>query len=126
MATTKKSSTVQPETLAAYDKLIATIPGVERKGDTVPYTSLNGNMFSHLQPDGALALRLPNDTLEEFLKKFKTERAVSYGIIRKEYANVPIALLKKTSDLKPYFLASYEYTASLKPKATTKPKKKGK
>src|SRR5580692_12726071 len=30
------------------DKLIATNPSIERKGDANPYTSLNGNMFTLL------------------------------------------------------------------------------
>jgi hypothetical protein len=34
--------------LALYEKLVATNPNVERKGDSVPYTSLNGHMFSYL------------------------------------------------------------------------------
>jgi len=35
---------------ASYDKLIAASPGVERKGDTNPYTAHNGNMFTTLHP----------------------------------------------------------------------------
>jgi len=35
------------EKLELYEKLVATNPNVERKGDTVPYTSLNGHMFSY-------------------------------------------------------------------------------
>jgi len=34
--------------LALYEKLVATNPKVERKGATMPYTSLNGHMFSLL------------------------------------------------------------------------------
>jgi hypothetical protein len=37
---------------ALYDKLIATIPEIERKGDANPYTSLNGNMFTLLHQSG--------------------------------------------------------------------------
>ena len=37
-----------PDKVALYEKLVATNPKVERKGDTVPYTSLNGRMFSYL------------------------------------------------------------------------------
>ena len=33
---------------ALYDKLIATIPEIERKGDANPYTSLNDNVFTLL------------------------------------------------------------------------------
>jgi hypothetical protein len=40
--------------LELYEKLIATNPSVERKGATVPYTSVNGNMFSYLSKEGKL------------------------------------------------------------------------
>jgi hypothetical protein len=33
-----------PDKVAPYEKLMATNPGVERKGGTVSYTSVNGNM----------------------------------------------------------------------------------
>jgi hypothetical protein len=41
--------------LALYEKLVATNPKVERKGATMPYTSLNGHMFSLLTRAGWLA-----------------------------------------------------------------------
>ena len=47
------------ETVALYEKLVATNPKVERKGAMLPYTSVNGNMFSLLTKSGTLALRLP-------------------------------------------------------------------
>jgi len=58
--------------VAQYDKLIATIPKIERKGDANPYTSLNGNMFTLLHQSRTLAIRLPEDKREEFLKKYQT------------------------------------------------------
>lgn len=36
------------ERLAFYDRLIAANPNFERKGKTMPYTSVNGHMFSQL------------------------------------------------------------------------------
>jgi hypothetical protein len=126
MPTAKKSSNIAPDTLAAYDKLIATVTGVVRNGDTIPYTSLNGHMFSYILPDGSLALTLPEPSPGAFLKKYKTEHPVSYGVIKKDCAQVVPALLKKTSELRPDFIESYNYTASLKPKPTTKAKPKRK
>ena len=38
--------------LELYEKLVATNPRVELKGDTMPYTSLNGHMFSVLTKGG--------------------------------------------------------------------------
>ena len=43
--------------LSNYERLVATIPGVERKGKTMPYTSVNGNMGSYLPKSGRLALK---------------------------------------------------------------------
>lgn len=108
------------ENLALYEKLIATNPNVERKGAKFPYTSLNGHMFSFLTEEGVMALRLPTEEREEFLKKYKTELSVRYGTVMKEYVVVPHKLLKKTDELKEYFEMSYTYVGSLKPKPTKK------
>src|SRR3974390_2008821 len=88
--------------LELYDKLVATIPKLERKGDKVPYTSLNGHMFSYLGKTGELALRLPETEREAFIKKYKTKLCELYGVVQKEYVIVPEPLLKKTKELKPY------------------------
>ena len=118
-----KAPAERSENLALYEKLVATIPGVERKGATVPYTSRNGHMFSYLTKSGELALRLPEKERESFLTKYKTKLCEAYGIVQKEYVVVPNPLLAKTSDLKKYFSLSYEWVGSLKPKPTTrKPK----
>lgn len=69
--------------LALYEKLIATNPAVERKGATHPYTSVNGNMFSYLHPSGRMALRLPPEQREEFLKTYKTTLFAAYGTVQK-------------------------------------------
>jgi TfoX/Sxy family transcriptional regulator of competence genes len=106
--------------LAWYEKLVATNPKVERKGATMPYTSLNGHMFSLLTKEGWLALRLPSEAREAFLKKYQTKLCVQYGTVMKEYVEVPDALLKKTQELRKYFDQSYAYVGSLKPKPTTK------
>jgi hypothetical protein len=117
---TKKESAIPAATIAFYDKLISTIKGIERKGDTVPYTSMNGHMFSYLTKDGSLALRLPKDAIEDFLTQYKTKLCEAYGIVQKEYAIVPDSLLKNTAELKKHFAMSYNYVASLKPKPTKK------
>jgi hypothetical protein len=119
----KKEKKIALDKVALFDKLIATNPNVERKGDTNPYTSCNGNMFTHLTPEGVFAIRLPEKEREVFIKKYKTKLQQSYGVIRKEYVVVPDSLLKKTNELKIYFDISYEYAKTLKPKPTTKNKK---
>jgi hypothetical protein len=117
-----KKSANPPEKVALYDKLIATNPNIERKGDNNPYTSLNGNMFTLLNPPGHLAIRLPEAERDKFIKKYKTKLFEAYGVVMKEYVAVPDSLLPKTKELAPYLVLSYEYAKTLKPKATKKTK----
>jgi len=112
------------ERVEFFNKLVATLPEAIRKGDTMPYTSLNGNMYSYVSKDGFLALRLGATDREVFLEKYNTTLVYAYGIIQKEYVTVPDSLLMKTDELKPYFEMSYQYASSLKPKPTSKGKKK--
>jgi len=115
----KKPASDEPETL--YDKLIAAIPAIERKGDANPYTSLNGNMFTLLH-QSRLAIRLPEDEREKFLKKYRTTLFEAYGAVMKEYVAVPDDLLPKTKELKKYLELSFAYAKTLKPKPTKKSK----
>jgi len=116
MATQKPKSNIPQEIIDLYAKLVKTNPQVELKGATVPYTSHNGHMFSYLEKDGSMGLRLPADELEKFLKKYNTTLFKSYGIIKKDFATVPDKLLKNTKELKKYFDISFEYVKTLKPK----------
>jgi hypothetical protein len=119
----KAARAAPSEKLELYEKLVATNPSVERKGAAVPYTSLNGHMFSYLSKEGKLALRLPPAEREAFLKKYKARLCQAYGIVQPEYVEVPDSLLSATSELKKFFDCSYRYVSSLKPKPTTKKKK---
>ena len=123
MSTPKKPD-IPADKLALYDKLIATHPEIERKGAANPYTSLNGHMFSLLLgPRGVMALRLPEDEREKFLKKYDTTLYEAYGAVMREYVTVPDALLKNTKVLEKYLAVSYAYVKTLKPKPTTKKKR---
>ena len=108
--------------LALYEKLVATNQQVDRKGASMPYTSLNGHMFSFLAKDGRMGLRLPSGGRESFIEKFSTELMVQYGAVMKEYVVIPDRMLENTDELKGYFDQSYEYIGSLKPKPTRKKK----
>ena len=119
----KTTATARSDKLALYEKLVATNPDVERKGATVPYTSVNGHMFSYLSKEGKLALRLPEEDREAFLKQYKARLCEAYGVVQREYVEVPDSVLASTRELKRFFDASYRYVSSLKPKPTTRKKK---
>lgn len=112
------------EKVELYNKLVASHPDAVRKGDTIPYTSLNGHMYSFLSKADEVALKLPAEERKKFIEKYKTKLAENYGIVQKEYVVVPDSLLDKTDELKLYFDMSYAYVGTLKPKATIKSKKK--
>jgi hypothetical protein len=93
-----KKGPIPAEKIAPYERLLATIPGLERKGADNPCTSLNGNMFSLLlSPTGRMALRLSTDDREQFLRKYKTTLFEAHGAVMKEYVTVPDALLRTRS-----------------------------
>jgi hypothetical protein len=115
-ASAKKKSAIPAEKLELYEKLVAAVPGIKRKGDVHPYTSENGHMFSYLDQSGVMGLRLPEVELAAFLKKYKTGLFESYGVVKKDWAKVPDGLLGKTKELSKYLGISFEYVRTLKAK----------
>ena len=116
----KATHAIPAQRVALYERLVATLPGVERKGASMPYTFVNGNMFSFLAADGSLALRLPEDERETFMKEHETGLVLQHGAVLKDYVRVPDALLSNTRAMKRCFALSYAYVQTLKPKATKK------
>ena len=103
-----------------YNKLIASNPAIERKGATIPYTSNQGHMFTLLTKEGEVGIRLPEKQREKFIKKYKTRLIESYGVVMKEYVQVPEKLLNDTKTVSKYLEISLAYIKSLKPKPTKK------
>ena len=120
----EKPTISRDELITCFDQLVAAHPPAERKGATMPYTSLNGHMYSYFTKDNFLALKLPETERAEFLIQYQTTLVQQYGIIQKDYVTVPATLLQNTLELLPWFIISYNYVSTLKPKPTTKAKKK--
>lgn len=119
----KAKITIPEDILNNYDKLIAMVPEIVRRGATCPYTSLNGNMFTSLTKDGRLGIRLSKEDMNEFIENYNAILFVSYGATMKGYVEVPNDLLERTEELLPYLEKSFEHAKTLKAKATTKKKK---
>ena len=105
------------EAKARYVELVGTVGEASLKGARIPYTSMNGNMYSYLGENG-VGLRLPADVREEFLGKYRTTLYHAYGIVQQEYVTVPPDLLARTDELAPYFRVSFDYAKTLRPKPT--------
>jgi TfoX/Sxy family transcriptional regulator of competence genes len=113
-----------PEKIALFDQLLATHPaGIERKGKNMIYTSVNGHMFTYLDSDGVLGIRMSKEDQAAFVEKYKTGPYLQYGATMRGYVTVPDSLFQDTEALKPYLEQSYNYITSIEPKPTTKKKK---
>lgn len=107
------------ENLAIYDNIVSKCKGFERLGKTMPYTSANGYMFSMLNKDGELGIRLPKESAKKFMEKHNTGIYKSYGSVVKDYVLIPEELLSNTRLLAKTLQESFEYVMSL-------PSKRGK
>ncbi len=119
----KASKEVPADKLALFDKLVDTHPDIERKGKNMPYTSMNGHMYTIMTKEGVLGIRLSKEDRAAFIEQYDSTLLKNYGAVMKEYVTVPDDLLHRTDELKPYLEKSYSYIKSLKPKPTTRKKK---
>ena len=86
----------------------------------MPYTSMNGNMYSFVAKEGYVAIRLSEEDKQEFMDKYNAGPAISYGATMRGYVHVPDKVLKKTDELSSYMKKSHEFAKTLKPKPTKK------
>lgn len=104
------------ENLILYDKIIAANTRLERKGKSMPYTSANGYMFTLLNKDGEIGIRLSKQSCERFMKEHNTTIYKSYGAVMKDYVLVPEDVLKNDDLIQAYLNESLDYVMSLPPK----------
>lgn len=94
---------------------------VERAGDAVkgaknPYTSHNGHMFSFLDPEGTMAIRLSDELANEFLSIYESGPVTQYGSVMRGYLSVPDDLLSDTYELASWLTKSHDWIGTLAPK----------
>ncbi len=107
------------EALEKYSAVVAASGhDVGVKGAKNPYTSLNGHMFSFLDGDGMMALRLSDEMGEEFRTQYDSGPVTSYGSVMRGYCSVPQDLLDNTEELAVWFDRAHEWIDSLPPKPT--------
>ncbi|MEL6535405.1 MAG: hypothetical protein AAFQ98_08340 [Bacteroidota bacterium] len=118
----KTSSTIPPDKIALYEKLLATDGRMEMKGKKFRYTSVNGHMFTYLDPTGCLGIRMSKEDQKAFGDLYGSEPYIQYNSVMRDYVKVPDDLFLDTETLAPWLTKSYSYITSLPPKPTTKKK----
>ena len=114
-----KRVTAPADTVELYERLIASVEGVERRSNFgSAYTAVNGNMYSMISKHGVVGIRLPEPDRSAFLVAFGTElfRGDPAWPPARELVAVPDWLLRDTDAARPYLERGYRYVASLKPK----------
>ncbi len=108
-----------PDALERYAAVVEQA-GEAVKGAKNPYTSRNGHMFSFLDVDGAMALRLSDELSDGFVSKYESGPVIQYGSVMRGYVSVPDDLLSDTEELSSWFEKAYVWIGTLEPKATKK------
>ena len=108
-----------PDALERYVSVVEE-GGEVVKGAKNPYTSRNGHMFSFLDADGTMAVRLSDDLADVFLSRYDSGPVTQYGSVMRGYVSVPDGLLSDTEELGSWFTKAYEWIGTLEPKATKK------
>ncbi|MCD2259188.1 hypothetical protein [Psychroserpens luteolus] len=104
------------EQLKFYDSIVEQCPDFERKGKKMIYTSANGYMFTLLNKDAEIGIRLSKASQEAFKEKYNATEYRSYGAVMRDYVKVPEALYTEIQLLVDYFNESYNYVMTLPPK----------
>lgn len=102
--------------LEFYDSIVAECPNFERKGKKMIYTSANGYMFTLLNKDSEIGIRLSKESQKAFKETYNATEYRSYGAVMRDYVKVPEALYANKQLLVDYFNESYGYVMSLEPK----------
>ncbi len=112
-----KPDRVPEDKLELYKALIATHPDIELKGGVkLPYTSVNGHMFSSLTKDGRVGLRLSADDRQVLIDEYGAIPFRNYGANIKDHVELPGALLANPEVAAPFLAKALKYTLTLKPK----------
>ncbi len=113
------------EKIKIYNELCASSTKFERKGKTMPYTSANGYMFSLLNKEDEIGIRLSKESQASFKEKYNATIFKSHGAVMRDYVKIPDELLHSDRKLIENLLdESFEFVMSLPPKPTTKKAKK--
>lgn len=104
------------EVIKVYAEVIALNPNFELKGKNNPYTSANGYMFSQINKNGELGIRLSREATAEFDEAYGAQPFLSYGAKMREYVLVPDKVLDDSKTLGYFLQKGFEHVMSLPPK----------
>ena len=113
---------MRDKVLEIHARLAEPHVGIEIKGKKTAYTAVNGNMFSFVDPEGRLCIRLSEPRKAAFNARHGTGDVIQYNAVMRGYVGVPVAMLGDEKALAALFAEAVEHARGLKPKPTRKQK----
>ena len=117
----RKAVAVPPERLRLYERVIASVEGLDAKSNFgALYTAVNGNKSTMISKHGVIGIRLPAAERATFIERHGTDlfRGDPAWPPAKEFVAVPDTLLEDLDALRPHLELAASYTRSLRPKPT--------
>lgn len=98
------------EALERYRRIVeASSSDAEVKGARNPYPSRNGHMFSFLDRDGTMALRLSDELIAEYGEQYSTDPVIQYGSVMRGYVEIPDELFDDVEAAADWFDRSHQW-----------------
>lgn len=101
--------------IARFERAIAASDRIERKGKANPYTSTNGHMFSQINKDDQLGIRLPKPRQNELSEQYGAGPFKSYGATMRDYVCLTGDMLADPGLVERLLEEGFDFVASMPP-----------
>ena len=101
--------------IARFELAIAASDRIERKGKANPYTSTNGHMFSQINKDDQLGIRLPKPRQKELSEQYGAGPFKSYGATMRDYVCLTGDMLADPGLVERLLEEGFDFVASMPP-----------
>lgn len=98
-----------------YEAAIAASGRFERKGKANPYTSANGHMFSQINKDDQLGIRLPKPRQADLLAEYGAGPFKSYGATMRDYVCLTDDMLATDGLITSLLDEGFEFVSAMPP-----------
>ena len=103
------------ELVALYERAIAASSAFERKGKANPYTSANGHMFSQINKDDQLGIRLPKRRQVDLATAFGAGPFKSYGATMRDYVCLTDGMLADEALVTDLLVEGFAFVSAMPP-----------
>lgn len=101
--------------IALFEGAIAASGQFQRKGKANPYTSANGHMFSQINKDDQLGIRLPKPRQKELLEAYGAGPFKSYGATMRDYVCLTEEMLSDTTLITGLLEEGFAFVSAMPP-----------